>query len=356
MACVLVTGACGLVGSETVRVFTERGYHVVGVDNDMRKYFFGDEGSTVWNRELLREDCPDFVHYETDIRDYAALERVFLEFGSSIECIIHTAAQPSHDWAARDPFTDFSVNVQGTLNLLELTRLYCPDAAFVYTSTNKVYGDAPNRLPLVEGRTRWQPASDHPYAEHGIDESMSIDQCLHSIFGADKLAADVLVQEYGRYFGMKTVCFRAGCITGPNHAGTQLHGFLNYLMRCAVAGRPYTIFGYKGKQVRDNIHAHDLAMAFHCFCQSPRRGEVYNIGGGPQANCSVVEAIEACERRCGRKMDVRYVETNRIGDHIWWVSDVRRFRQHYPAWRPTYDMERLFDEVYEGLAVHPVLA
>ena len=256
---------------------------------------------------------------------------------------------PSHDWAAREPLTDFGVNATGTLNMLELTRSYAPKAVFILTSTNKVYGDRPNDLPLVEMETRWEVASDHPYAAEGIDETMSIDQCKHSVFGASKVAADVMTQEYGRYFDMHTAVFRGGCLTGPGHAGAELHGFLAYLMRCAVTGTTYRILGYKGKQVRDNIHASDLVACFKEVIAAPRMGEVYNIGGGRFSNCSLQEAVALCEEITCNKMNTEYVEDNRIGDHIWWISDTRKFRSHYPSWQQQYDIQAILREIYEGV-------
>ena len=348
MSVILVTGSAGLIGAETVRRFTRDGYTVAGIDNDMRAYFFGPEGSTKWSAERLQQDCPAYRHHEADIRDAAALERVFLEYAGSITAVIHTAAQPSHDWAAREPLTDFGVNAVGTLNMLELTRQHCPDAAFIFTSTNKVYGDTPNALPLVEQETRWEVETTHPYAAHGIDETMSIDQCKHSVFGASKVAADVMVQEYGQYFGMKTAVFRGGCLTGPGHSGAELHGFLSYLMKCVMTGREYRIFGYKGKQVRDNIHSSDLVEAFCHVLRAPRCGEVYNIGGSRHSNCSMLEAIEMCEAIVGKKLNHTYVDEARIGDHIWWISDVRRFQSHYPQWRYQYDIRRILEEIYHG--------
>jgi CDP-paratose 2-epimerase len=276
------------------------------------------------------------------------MEKIFSKYSSDIKIVIHTAAQPSHDWAASDPIMDFTVNANGTLVLLEMTRKHCPQATFIFTSTNKVYGDTPNSLPLVELPTRWEVAESHAYYAHGIPETMSIDHTKHSVFGASKVAADVMVQEYGRYFGMNTVCFRGGCLTGPAHSGTQLHGFLNYLMRCCVSERPYTVFGYKGKQVRDNIHSHDLVNMFWHFHQNPRPGEVYNAGGGRHSNCSMLEAIRICEQLSGKKMNWTYQETNRIGDHIWWVSDVNKFKAHYPAWDYEYDLMAIMTDIYKG--------
>ena len=335
MNVVIITGAAGLIGSESVKRFAREGFKVIGIDNNLRQWFFGQEASTLGNRQKLIQSVPQYEHHDFDIRDRAAVEKLFQQLGKDIALVIHTAAQPSHDWAARDPHADFSVNAVGTLNLLEATRLFCPQAAFIFTSTNKVYGDTPNRLPLVELQKRWEIQPGHEY-EPGISETMSIDQTKHSLFGASKVAADVLVQEYGNYFGLKTACFRGGCLTGPAHAGTELHGFLTYLMRCTVTGHPYRVFGYKGKQVRDNIHSHDLVEMFWQFFKKPRSGEVYNAGGGRHSNCSMLEAIDACERISGKKLNWSYVEDNRIGDHIWWISDVRKFQSHYPDWKFRY--------------------
>lgn len=348
MSVVIVTGSGGLIGAEAVRHFARNGHTVAGIDNDMRAYFFGPEASTRWAAERLEHECATYRHHYADIRDAKALEPIFSEYVGEITLIVHTAAQPSHDWAAKEPLTDFGVNAAGTLNLLELTRKYAPDATFVFTSTNKVYGDTPNALPLVEQETRWEVAATHPYAEHGIDETMSIDQTKHSIFGASKVAADVMVQEYGRYFGMKSAVFRGGCLTGPGHSGAELHGFLSYLMKCAMTGREYRIFGYKGKQVRDNIHASDLVNCFAEVARKPRVAEVYNIGGSRHSNCSMQEAIALCEEIAGKKMNVTYLEQNRIGDHIWWISDVRKFQAHYPAWRYHYDIRAILEEIYHG--------
>lgn len=344
----LITGAAGLIGGECVEFFAKKFDRIVGVDNDMRRRFFGDAASTAWNRERLQELCPNFFHHACDIRDQEAIGKLFAEYGEDIKLVIHTAAQPSHDWAAKEPFTDFTVNANGTLDILEHTRLHCPDAVFLFTSTNKVYGDTPNLLPLVEQETRWEVAPSHPFATHGIDESMSIDQSKHSLFGASKVAADMLVQEYGRYFGMKTAVFRGGCLTGPNHSGTQLHGFLSYLVKCAVNGDPYTVFGYKGKQVRDNIHAHDLVRMFDEVYRAPRHGEVYNAGGSRHSHCSMIEAIAITERVVGKKLSHTYAEDNRVGDHIWYVSDVRKFKNHYPNWDYQYGVEDIISQIFEA--------
>ncbi len=348
MSVAVVTGSSGLIGSEASRFFAGLGMEVVGIDNDMRSRFFGEEASTRWQTQQLKDELGDRLsHCDLDIRDQAAIEALFQKHGSAISLIVHTAAQPSHDWAAREPHTDFSVNALGTLNMLEATRKFAPEAVFIFTSTNKVYGDTPNRLPLVELDTRWEIQAGHEY-EAGISESMSIDQTLHSLFGASKVAADVMVQEYGKYFDMRTVCFRGGCLTGPNHSGTQLHGFLAYLMKCAATGTPYRVFGYKGKQVRDNIHSADLIQAFYEFFKAPRCGEVYNMGGGRFSNCSMHEAIELCQEITGNKMQITYEEGNRTGDHIWWISDLAKFSGHYPAWNQQYDVPAILREIYEA--------
>ena len=345
----LITGSAGLIGSEAARFFSEKGFSIVGVDNDMRKIFFGEDASTLWNRARLEKELAAYRHYSSDIRNEKEMESLFAHYNTDIKLIVHTAAQPSHDWAAQDPFTDFTVNANGTLVVLEMARRYCPEAVFIFTSTNKVYGDAPNYLHLTELEKRWEIESSHPYYKNGIDECMSIDQTKHSLFGASKAAADILVQEYGRYFDMKSAVFRGGCLTGPAHSGTELHGFLAYLMKCALTGAPYTVYGYKGKQVRDNIHSYDLVNAFWHFYQAPRIAEVYNIGGGRQSHCSMMEAIEHCEHITGKRLKWRYSEQNRIGDHIWWISDVSRFRQHYPLWDYQYSLDDILAEIYEGL-------
>lgn len=349
MSVVIVTGSAGLIGAETVRFFSDKGLEVVGIDNNMRQYFFGREGGTAWSRDQLIRTIPSYSHQDIDIRDHDALAALFQRYGSRIAAIIHTAAQPSHDWAAREPITDFTVNANGTLNLLEMTRQHCPEAVFIFTSTNKVYGDTPNRLPLIEQEKRWELMDSHPFCVHGIDESMSIDETLHSLFGASKVAADILVQEYGRYFGMKTASFRAGCLTGPGHSGAELHGFLAYLVKCVITGQHYTVFGYKGKQVRDNIHSYDLVQAFWAFFLQPRTAEVYNMGGGRYSNCSMLEAIDISERVVGRPLNWSYNETNRIGDHIWWISDIRKFQTHFPNWKLTYNVENIITEIHEEL-------
>ena len=347
MSIAIVTGSAGLIGSEASRHFAKKGMTVVGIDNDMRKEFFGEEASTNWQRQQLQKELgANYRHVDGDIRDGILMNNIFTEFGKDIKLIIHTAAQPSHDWAARDPIKDFTVNANGTLNLLEATRHNAPEAVFIFTSTNKVYGDTPNRLPLIEKELRWEIDPDHEF-NNGIPESMSIDSCMHSLFGASKVAADVLVQEYGKYFDMKTAAFRGGCLTGPNHSGTQLHGFLAYLMKCTMTGTPYKVFGYQGKQVRDNIHSYDLIQAFDQFFSNPRSGEVYNIGGSRFSHCSMLEGIKMCEEISGRKLQYTYEEDNRMGDHIWYVSDVSKFQSHYPKWSLTKDVRTILGEIYE---------
>ncbi|MBW1804453.1 MAG: NAD-dependent epimerase/dehydratase family protein [Deltaproteobacteria bacterium] len=345
----IITGSAGLIGSEASYFFAKKNFEIVGIDNDMRKYFFGKNASTLWNVDRIKEKITRYSHLNTDIRDKEAMEKVFSRYGADIKIIIHAAAQPSHDWAAQEPFADFSINATGTLVLLEMTRKYCPDATFIFTSTNKVYGDSPNYLPLIELESRWELKRLHPYAALGINETMSIDQSKHSLFGASKVAADILVQEYGRYFNMKTVCFRAGCLTGPNHSGARLHGFLAFLMKCAITGEEYTVFGYKGKQVRDNLHSYDLVNMFWHFYQNPRCGEVYNAGGGRHSNCSILEAIRDCERIASKRIHWSYSEMNRIGDHIWWISDVSKFKSHYPDWDYKYSLNSILQQLFEGI-------
>jgi CDP-paratose 2-epimerase len=347
MPAAIITGSGGLIGSESVRRLVEGGYEVIGLENDMRASFFGPDASTAHTTETLLERYSEgFRSLEIDIRDAEGVARVFAERGSEIELVIHTAAQPSHDWAASDPQTDFAVNANGTLNLLEATRLNAPAATFIFCSTNKVYGDLPNQLPLLELERRLELPEDHRFYR-GIDTTMSIDGSTHSLFGVSKAAADLLVQEYGRYFDMPTVCFRGGCLTGPNHAGTQLHGFLSYLMRCTMTGDPYTVFGYGGKQVRDNIHSEDLVSAFEAFHRAPRAAAVYNIGGGRESNCSMLEAIELCQEIAGRELDWQLGEDNRIGDHRWWISDLAPFRADYPDWEIKHDVRDILREIHD---------
>ncbi len=347
MTTAIVTGSGGLIGSESVQHFVEAGYDVVGLENDMRARFFGPSASTAHTTERLQRTFgSSFRSLEIDIRDLDAVECAFSEHSSTLELVIHAAAQPSHDWAASDPQTDFSVNANGTLNLLEATRRHAPSATFIFCSTNKVYGDLPNQLPLIVAGDRLELPEDHRYFK-GIDTSMSIDASTHSLFGVSKASADLLVQEYGRYFEMPTVCFRGGCLTGPNHAGTKLHGFLSYLMRCTITGEPYTVFGYEGRQVRDNIHSADLVAAFAAFHANPRPAAVYNLGGGRHSNCSMLEAISLCESIAERELQWELSDQNRIGDHRWWISDLAPFRNDYPGWDITYGIETVLREIHE---------
>jgi CDP-paratose 2-epimerase len=348
MKIALITGSCGLIGSESVKFFLGKGFSVIGIDNDMRSYFFGEKSST---KSVLHElsKLKNYTHHNIDIRDYNKLLDIFKNVGDNISCIIHTAAQPSHDWAAKEPITDFTINANGTLNLLELTRLYCKNACFIYTSTNKVYGDNPNNLPLIENDLRYEINENHYFYENGINESMSIDYTKHSLFGVSKLSADILVQEYGKYFNMNTVCFRGGCLTGPQHKGSELHGFLSYLIKSAVDGTPYTIFGYKGKQVRDNIHSYDLVNAFWYFYKNPKQGEVYNIGGSRKNSISILETIEFLSNEYNLKLDYTISNINREGDHIWYISDVSKFRTDYPDWEYKYNIKETITEIYKFL-------
>jgi CDP-paratose 2-epimerase len=346
MPTAIVTGSGGLIGSESVRHFVSEGFDVIGIENDMRASFFGPSASTAPTTDALVDAHPEFRTVDLDIRNTEGVDRLFARHASEVELVIHTAAQPSHDWAASDPHTDFTVNANGTLNLLQAARTHVPDATFVFTSTNKVYGDRPNHLPLEDVGERLELPADHPY-HRGIDMSMSIDTTMHSLFGVSKAAADLMVQEYGRYFDMPTVCFRGGCLTGPSHAGAKLHGFLSYLMRCTVTGEPYTVFGYDGKQVRDNIHSNDVVSAFHAFHRDPRSAAVYNLGGGRASNCSMREAIAACERISGRELEWTLSDEARMGDHRWWISDLSQWQADYPGWKLEYDLETTLREIYE---------
>ncbi len=337
----LVTGSSGLIGSEVVAHFHQRGFVVHGIDNNQRAAFFGPGGDTRWNQRRLEASLKNFRHHELDIRDRAGVWQLIGELRP--KAIVHAAAQPSHDLAARMPFDDFDVNAVGTLNLLEAARQFCPESPFIHMSTNKVYGDGPNRIPLVELETRWDYA-DPAYAG-GIPETFSIDHALHSLFGASKVAADVLVQEYGRYFGMPTACLRGGCLTGPHHAGVELHGFLSYLVKCNLEGREYTIYGYKGKQVRDNIHSEDVAAFMLAFYESPRAGAVYNLGGGKENSCSILEAFQMTEALTGKPQRYRYVDQARLGDHICYYSDLRRMKQDYPGWSVTRSLQDILRDI-----------
>jgi CDP-paratose 2-epimerase len=348
MTTAIITGSNGLIGGESARLFHEKGFDIIGIDNDMRAYFFGKNSSTGKNREKIKKDLKNYTHHNIDIRNFDKISKIFSKHKNDIKLVIHTAAQPSHDWAAKEPFTDFTVNANGTLNMLEATRQFCPEAVFIFTSTNKVYGDRPNYLPIIETESRWEIDKTHPFAKYGIDESMSIDNSKHSIFGASKVAADIMVQEYGKYFGLKTVVFRGGCLTGPAHSAAELHGFLAYLVQCALQKKPYVIYGYKGKQVRDNIHSKDLVDAFWHFYQKPKVGAVYNMGGSRFSNISILEAIELIEKISGHKVKYTISDKERSGDHIWYISDVRKFQNDYPHWKYQYTIEMILKEMLEA--------
>jgi len=344
---ILVTGSSGLIGSEVCVFFAAQGYQIHGADNNQRAVFFGPQGDTRWNQKRLEKNLPDFVHHELDIRDRAGVAELIAQVKPDV--LVHTAAQPSHDRAAAIPFDDFDTNAVGTLNLLEACRQHCPKTPFIHMSTNKVYGDAPNSIALKELDTRWD--YDDATYENGIPESFTIDQSKHSLFGASKVAADVMVQEYGRYFNMPTCCLRGGCLTGPNHTGVELHGFLSYLVKCNLEGKQYTVFGYKAKQVRDNIHSLDVARFMWEFSQNPRSGEVYNLGGGKQNSCSMLEAFTRVEALSGKKMNYVYSDKNREGDHICYYSDLRKMREHYPNWDISKSLDDIFSEIIEAWKV-----
>ena len=352
MSVVLITGSSGLIGSEAARFFHHLGHDIVGIDNNSREYFFGQDGSVEWNTSLLQKELPRFKHHLIDIRNSEAIEKIFCQLGNEITLIVHCAAQPSHDWAAKEPITDFSINALGTLILLEATRKFCPNAVFIFTSTNKVYGDLVNELPFIEQISRYELDPSHRWSKKGVNETMSIDQTKHSIFGASKVAADIMVQEYGRYFGMLTAVFRGGCITGPAHAGVEMHGFLAYLVRCAIQHRPYTIFGYKGKQVRDNIHSSDLVRSFWHFYRAPRIAAVYNLGGSRHSNCSTLEAIDLIENLSGERMSYSISDHTRSGDHIWWISDISKFQNDYPEWSYQFDLKSILTNLIEEIKSH----
>ncbi len=346
MSLVIVTGSSGLVGSETVNFFCNKGFDVLGIDNNLRKFFFGADGSTTWVKNKLLKRNKNFKNLNLDIRNYEKLKKVFKKYSRSISLIIHCAAQPSHDYGKNYPIIDFNVNATGTLNLLELTKKYCPDSPFIFMSTNKVYGDNPNKLKLIEKKNRWELNKENKYYK-GIDENFSIDRCTHSFFGVSKTYADLIVQEYGNNVGLKTVCFRAGCITGPNHSGAKLHGFLSYLVKTSLAKKKYSIIGYKGKQVRDNIHSFDLVNCFWEFYKKPRKGEVYNIGGGRYSNCSVIEALNLVEKISSIKIKKQILRVPRVGDHIWYISNLSKFKKHYPRWKQKYNTKKILEELIE---------
>ena len=340
----LITGSCGLVGSESSIFFSKKKFKIFGIDNNIRKFFFGKDGDISWVKKRLKKNVKNYKHYNIDIRNFHSLKKIFSKYNKNIKVIIHAAAQPSHDWAKNKPFVDFDINARGTLNLLELTKAYCPNAPFIFMSTNKVYGDNPNSLPLIERKTRWEIKKNHHY-KSGIDETMSIDNCTHSFFGASKAYADLAVQEYGKNAGLKTACFRAGCITGPNHSGAKLHGFLSYLVKSSLKNKRYMLIGYKGKQVRDNIHSNDLVSCFWEFYKKPRKGEIYNAGGGRFSNCSIIEALNTVENLAKIKIKRKILKQNRTGDHIWYISSMKKFKKHYPKWKQKYSTRLIINEL-----------
>jgi CDP-paratose 2-epimerase len=342
---VIVTGSCGLIGSQTAGFFCEKGFDCIGIDNNMRRSFFGSEGSILKNRNMLQKGLPRYRHLWFDIRDQARINSVFKKYRSSIQLVVHAAAQPSHDWAASAPLVDFDINARSTISILEALRKNCPRAVFILTSTNKVYGDRPNNLNFVELKSRYELPRKHEYYK-GINETMPVDRCMHSLMGASKLAADLMAQEYGKYFGLKTGIFRLGCVSGPAQSGVKMHGFLSYMVQCCILKRPYVIYGYQGKQVRDAIHSYDLANAFYQFYKKPLPGEVYNMGGGRGSCVSVREAITLCERVSGEEMNFRYAPAPRRGDHKWWISDVSKFKAQYPEWKYTYTLLESLREIY----------
>tara|TARA_Y100000590_G_scaffold196145_1_gene222707 strand:+ start:1475 stop:2521 length:1047 start_codon:yes stop_codon:yes gene_type:complete len=344
MAAVLITGSCGLVGSESSEFFSKKGFEILGIDNNSRKIFFGKDGDISWVKNRLKQNLKNYKHFNLDITNYKGLEKIFKKYKKNIKLVIHSAAQPSHDWAKTNIFKDFDINAKGTINLLELTKKYCYDSPFIFMSTNKVYGDNPNKLPLLEKKTRWEIKKNHFY-KNGITEKMSIDNCVHSFFGASKSYADLAVQEYGRNIGLKTVCFRAGCITGPNHSGARLHGFLSYLVKVTLERKKYFIYGYKGKQVRDNIHSADVVSCFWEYFKKPKRGEIYNMGGGRKSNCSIIEAFEMIEKLTNIYTKKELKKQNRVGDHIWYISDMKKFKYHYPKWKQIYNSEKIIDQL-----------
>ena len=344
MSLAIITGSTGLVGSEAVNFFSDKGFDVIGVDNNLRKFFFGKDGSTIWVKNKLLKRNKNFKNLNLDIRNYEKLKKIFKRYSKNISLIIHCAAQPSHDYGINYPIIDFNVNATGTLNLLELTKKYCPNSPFIFMSTNKVYGDNPNRLKLIEKKTRFELPKTNKYYR-GIDETMSIDDNTHSFFGVSKSYGDLLVQEYGKNFGLNTACFRAGCITGPNHSGAKLHGFLSYLVKASLTKGQYTVIGYKGKQVRDNIHSNDLVECFWSFFKKPKKGEIYNVGGCRFSNCSVVEALELIEKVTGNIIKKKYEKRNRVGDHIWYISSMKKFKKHFPNWKHKYSTKKIIEEL-----------
>jgi CDP-paratose 2-epimerase len=347
MSIVLVTGSSGLVGSESVNFFSKKGFDVIGIDNNLRKFFFGNDGSTSWVKKKLEHNYKNFLNYDVDVRNFSNLEKIFKKYKKKISVIIHCAAQPSHDYGKNYPIIDFNINATGTLNLLELTKKFCPDSCFIFMSTNKVYGDNPNNLKIYETKNRFELKKNSKYY-NGINESFSIDNCIHSFFGVSKTYADLMVQEYGRNVGLKTVSFRGGCITGPNHSGAKLHGFLSYLIKSCISEKKYTLIGYNGKQVRDNLHSNDLINCFWEYYKKPNRGEIYNIGGGRYSNCSILEALNLVEQIKKIEIKKKIIRTPRVGDHIWYISDTAKFQKHYPKWKQKYNTKKIIEELIDS--------
>ena len=348
MSIALITGSNGLVGSESVKFFSKKGFDILGIDNNLREFFFGKDGSTQWVKQRIKKEVKNYTHFNADIRSYQNLEKIFKKYKKNISAIIHCAAQPSHDYGKNFPILDFNVNATGTLNLLELTKKYCPEAPFIFMSTNKVYGDNPNKLKIIEKKNRFELNTKNQYY-NGIDENFSIDNCTHSFFGVSKSYADLIVQEYGKNVGLKTVCFRGGCITGPNHSGAKLHGFLSYLVKLTSYKKKYTIIGYKGKQVRDNLHSSDLVNCFWEFYKKPKKGEVYNIGGGRYSSCSIIEALNEVESQLKIKIKKEFLQKNRVGDHIWYITNNNKFKKHYPNWKQKYNTRKIITELIQNI-------
>ena len=347
MSIVLVTGSSGLVGSESVNFFSKKGFDVIGIDNNLRKFFFGNDGSTSWVKKKLEHNYKNFLNYDVDVRNFSNLEKIFKKYKKKISVIIHCAAQPSHDYGKNYPIIDFNINATGTLNLLELTKKFCPDSCFIFMSTNKVYGDNPNNLKIYETKNRFELKKNSKYY-NGINETFSIDNCIHSIFGVSKTYADLMVQEYGRNVGLKTVSFRGGCITGPNHSGAKLHGFLSYLIKSCISEKKYTLIGYNGKQVREKLHSNDLINCFWEYYKKPNRGEIYNIGGGRYSNCSILEALNLVEQIKKIEIKKKIIRTPRVGDHIWYISDTAKFQKHYPKWKQKYNTKKIIEELIDS--------
>ena len=348
MSIALITGSSGLIGSESAYFFSLKGFDIVGIDNNMRQFFFGKDGSTIWQKKKLKENIKSYKHFDTDIRNYVNLEKIFKKYKKKISIIIHCAAQPSHDYGKNFPILDFNVNATGTLNMLELTKKYCPESVFINMSTNKVYGDNPNKLNIVEKSKRWE-LKNYDKNFKGIKENFSLDNCTHSFFGVSKVYSDLIAQEYGKNVGLKTVSFRGGCITGPNHSGAKLHGFLSYLVKVSIKNKKYLMIGYKGKQVRDNIHSSDLVNCFWEVYNNPKKGEVYNMGGGRKSNCSIIEALDLVEDISKIKIEKKYVKENRVGDHIWYISDLSKFQKDYPKWKQEYNTKKILEELIENI-------